>query len=424
MGIIMSLKVNYVGIEIDNSIIRASILDSEVTKIIGYAELKRSNEDENFDNLSKELAVLWKKLPEKFTSCVKVAATFGVNESGVQKLDDPNLSIESTLGENFCGYVDNELTVYAPKKIVETILGAFNVSQIPLERLELAVSAAARTLPSKSDCTFTVGSGCWWFAEVEKGRLTSASQKDVSSNDRSLYLVESAEVGETQLNELSDIAINSQLVDTFKIAKANLAVSAGAAKGIIEQSTNFVPEKIAEKQTDNKLAGSESTESEVIDFESLRGIDPEVDSAALNPTISMVQQGQLQQSQAQVIEPRIQTIESPIGTLPSPTQHNRGFDGDANHHEKLQPQIIAPLTKVNTSTKVENINDNETETHPVQKKSKRSFWKILGQLVLKLIIFILLACIGLLAGLGAYFIINETDLIQQNSAEETVEADT
>ncbi len=231
----MTIAGSCIGIEIDESVIRAAILSGNADRIVGYAEVKRSQKPGNeIEKLTLELQNLWNKLPEKFTGNVRVAAAVGVEDSGVRSEDNTEVWIDA-LEVKRSGPIDRVTYgsgyEYAPEDQLEQLCSAFFNNEIPLERIELAPVAAVRVLPQHGSFNFSVGSGIWWESTVRNGLVLSAEQATIDSYDRALYLSEFPG-HEERIDNLGEISVSDDLLTAFNINHAHLAVSVGAAIGL------------------------------------------------------------------------------------------------------------------------------------------------------------------------------------------------
>jgi|GEM_PF-7047634 len=392
----MSSSKSCIGIEVDTSVIRASILDEEATRVIGYAELKRSNVDsDNADKLTTELKALWAKLPDKLINDAKVAVTFGVQNSGVISNTDSGAwidALEIKTGQTISRVSHNDSISYAPLDSIRQIRDAFADNQIPLTRLELAANAAARSLDNNIDCRFSVGSGYWWTATVRDGEVTEAKQKDVASDDRSLYLQLLGEDEEIQLEDISDVEISDMLVESFDIARASLAVSVGAAKGLQSEeasfSSNLEPlSTIADLDPGGLLGEIWDLSTDSARDENNNPIKDFSTDDAPSQVVESAQPYQLAQAQAGVVEVEKDIVATTVVDIVEET----------------------PTVEPSTVEKIDLVQITETELDSVDdaaeiKKKPRKFWSRL----VKFITLLLLVAMSFLSGLGIYHI-TETD---------------
>ncbi len=231
-----------IGVELGRYSVCASILDSTGTQLLGYADnsiLSAEDTyggDSRFPNPGPALAALWSKLKLDGMSNLRVAVTLGVGHAGIgsgpaieQWVDSLAVKISDPITK---AGDPNTGVSYIPTRHLGTVMGTFQSLGVVPERIELPPVAVVRVIPAVEDYSVSVSSGIGWKARIHQGQVLEAVAYPDGLGKDGVH-IEMGGQPEVELPQLEGVQVPSSLLADDRISMATLAVSVGAAKGLL-----------------------------------------------------------------------------------------------------------------------------------------------------------------------------------------------
>ncbi len=225
-----------VGIEIGQKSVRAIVLSSDASSIVRFADTAIPATP-GLPDISESIQALWRELGLDLSTHVRAAVAVSHIHAGIGSgpsieswIDSLGGDLEISLirvGERFEG------VSYFPKEFLDAIGSGFEPLGVEPDRIELAPIAAARCFAPKSTCSFTVESGVSWQARVHSGLILEAMVAETPSAHSGVAIAKGPDTG--HISSIHGLELTDELLASLRITVSDIAVAAGAARGLVER---------------------------------------------------------------------------------------------------------------------------------------------------------------------------------------------
>lgn len=237
-GLSDSITSGLLGVELGRSKVRIVLLDADGTRVEDVVEQSMTKaggprhplEDEQAAAAALEVGL--DRLGVAAGSDIRVGATIGFANCGVGS--GPTLtgwltSFSDKLGEDLLCTGASGVS-YAPASCVDFAQRVFDAVGLPLERVELAPVAAARTLREGRSVALTLGSGVGWSGRILNSEVLEAFELEDGPSDEPLQIVT---YGGAQPCTDNIVGTDPSLCRSRGVTVDSLGPSIGAAVGLL-----------------------------------------------------------------------------------------------------------------------------------------------------------------------------------------------
>jgi len=244
----------HVGFEIDWNIIRASVIDSNLIKIIKYEDrINLAPISDGFLDPTETIQKVWESLDLDPEEDVKVAVSIGLEQAGLVASEDHEKTVrelKSKFNLEISWFeTDDNLLAFVRSDYITVLKHAFVQNGIPLHKVELAPQALLRILKNDYSGDLTLTSGAGWRISVKKGVIKDAETTVDVLSERGAKIVTKNSMKD--VSQIRNLEVPDSILTKYQIRVSDLFVSAGAALGLdkIEDGLlGTVPEFFADEE--------------------------------------------------------------------------------------------------------------------------------------------------------------------------------